>query len=69
MKNIFLSLFLLTLAYSDHHTIAVLDFSGENIHQDDLIELSALFRTELLKMDTLQVLDYDDMRESLFNYG
>jgi len=69
MKNIFLSLFLLTLAYSDDHTIAVLDFSGENIHQDELIELSALFRTELLKMDTLQVLDYDDMRESLFNYG
>lgn len=69
MKNIILSLSLIAFAYSDDHTIAVLDFSGENIHQDELVKLSAAFRTELLKMDTLLVLDYDDMSESLIKYG
>jgi len=69
MKNIILSLSLIAFAYSDDHTIAVLDFSGENIHQDELVKLSAVFRTELLKMDTLLVLDYDDMNESLIKYG
>ena len=52
---------------ADDHSIAVLDFSGENIHQDELIKLSALFRTELLEMDTLRVLDYEDMTEMLLD--
>jgi len=53
----------------EDHSIAVLDFSGENIHKDELIQLSAVFRTELLKMDTLRVMDYDDMSGILKDYG
>ena len=61
------SLCLLTslLVFADDHTIAVLDFSGEDIHIDELKSLSAQFRIELLQMDTLRVLDYDDMNSML----
>ena len=69
MRNIFLSLFFITSLKGDVHTIAVLDFSGENIHQDELKSLSAIFRTELLQMDTLRVLDYDDMTSVLMDYS
>ena len=69
MRNIFLSLFFITSLKADVHTIAVLDFSGENIHQDELKSLSAIFRTELLQMDTLRVLDYDDMTNVLMDYN
>lgn len=69
MRNIILSLFFLIPLKADDHSIAVLDFTGENIHHDELKSLSAVFRTELLQMDTLRVLDYDDMAEVLMNYG
>ena len=69
MRNIILSLFLFSSLFADDHTIAVLDFSGENIHKDELKNLSAVFRTELLQMDTLRVLNYDDMSEVLIDYG
>ena len=69
MRNIILSLFLFSSLLADDHTIAVLDFSGENIHKDELKNLSAVFRTELLQMDTLRVLNYDDMSDVLIDYG
>ena len=69
MRNIILSLFLFSSLLADDHTIAVLDFSGENIHKDELKNLSAVFRTELLQMDTLRVLNYDDMSNVLIDYG
>ena len=58
-------LFFTALLSADDHTIAVLDFTGESIHSDELRSLSAQFRIELLKMDTLRVLDYDEMRKTL----
>ena len=69
MRNIILSLIIIASLKADAHTIAVLDFSGENIHQDELKNLSAIFRTELLQMDTLRVLDYDDMKNILMDYS
>ena len=69
MRNIILSLFIFSSLLADDHTIAVLDFSGENIHKDELKNLSAVFRTELLQMDTLRVLNYDDMSDVLIDYG
>ena len=69
MRNIILSLLLSSFILADDHSIAVLDFSGENIHRDELKALSAVFRTELLQMDTLRVLDYSDMSDILIGYG
>ena len=69
MRNIILSLLLSSIILADDHTIAVLDFSGENIHRDELKELSAVFRTELLQMDSLRVLDYGDMSDILIGFG
>ena len=69
MKNLILSLCFTSFVFSQDHSVAVLDFSGESIHQDELIQLSAVFRTELLRMDTLQVMDYDDMSKILLDYG
>ena len=69
MRNIILSLIIIASLKADAHTIAVLDFSGENIHLDELKNLSAIFRTELLQMDTLRVLDYDDMKNILMDYS
>ena len=66
MRKIYLTFILLSsLVFADDHTIAVLDFSGEDIHIDELKSLSAQFRIELLQMDTLRVLDYDDMNSML----
>ena len=70
MRKIYISLiFLLSSALAEDHTIAVLDFTGEDIHVDELKSLSAQFRIELLKMDTLRVLDYDDMNSILEDSG
>ncbi len=70
MRKIFITLLLLS-AYlpADDHTIAVLDFSGEGIHTEELKSLSAQFRIELLKMDTLRVLDYGEMKTTLSRAG
>ena len=66
MRKIYITFVLLcSLVFADDHTIAVLDFSGEDIHIDELKSLSAQFRIELLQMDTLRVLDYDDMNSML----
>ena len=70
MRKILLSIILCFSAlFADDHTIAVLDFSGEGIHTDELKSLSEQFRMELLKMDTLRVLDYSDMLSILADYG
>ena len=70
MRKILLSFSLLSsFIVADDHTIAVLDFSGEGIHSDELKFLSEQFRIELLKMDTLRVLDYTDMLDILADYG
>ena len=62
MHKIFLTLiFLSALSWADDHTISVLDFTGEGIHEEELRLLSEQFRIELLKMDTLRVMDYEDM--------
>ena len=54
---------------ADDHSIAVLDFSGEGVHEEELKSLSAKFRIELLKVDTLRVLNYNDMRKTLSDVG
>tara|TARA_B100000929_G_scaffold243250_1_gene200899 strand:+ start:1599 stop:2795 length:1197 start_codon:yes stop_codon:yes gene_type:complete len=70
MRKILLSFILyISALFADDHTIAVLDFSGEGIHTDELKSLSEQFRIELLKMDTLRVLDYSDMLSLLGDYG
>ena len=70
MRKTLLSIFVFSnFIIADDHSIAVLDFSGEGIHSDELKTLSDQFRIELLKMDTLQVLDYDDMIGILSDYG
>ena len=70
MRKFFLSIYVLSsFIIADDHTIAVLDFNGEGIHSDELKLLSDQFRMELLKMDTLRVLDYSDMIDILTDYG
>ena len=66
MKNLSIIFLLWTsILFPKDHTIAVLDFYGEGIHSDELKSLSASFRIELLKMDSLIVLDYEEMRAIL----
>ena len=63
MKNLLITFLLLSsLVFSKDHTVAVLDFYGEGIHNDELKSLSEAFRVELLKMDSLIVLDYSEMK-------
>jgi len=66
MRNflIILTIFSASLR-SDDHTIAVLDFIGAGVHGADLQFLSEQFRLELLKQDTLRVMDYNDMIQIL----
>ena len=54
-----------TLPLADDHTIAVLDFTGEGIHEEQLKYLGEIFRVELLRQDTLRVMDYKDMSSTL----
>lgn len=70
MRKIYICvIFLLSSVNAEDHTIAVLDFTGEGIHADELKSLSEQFRIELLKMDTLKVQDYDDMYRILEDAG
>ncbi|MBT3479551.1 MAG: hypothetical protein HOA15_04605 [Candidatus Marinimicrobia bacterium] len=66
-------LFILTILsaqlFADDHSIAVLDFTGEGIHVSELKTLSEQFRIELLKQDSLRVMDYNDMALVLSNAG
>ncbi len=54
-----------TLLLADDHTIAVLDFTGEGIPEEQLKYLGEIFRVELLRQDTLRVMDYNDMSSTL----
>ena len=71
MKHKFLIIPLLISAFlkADDHTIAVLDFTGEGIHETELKSLSEQFRLELLKQDTLMVMDHKDMAKVLADAG
>ena len=65
--RIFIKTILISFSFlfAKDHTIAVLDFFGEGIHKDELKSLAVQFRLELLKMDSLLVMNYDDMKEVL----
>jgi len=70
MRNfLFILTILLAPLFADDHSIAVLDFTGEGVHETELKYLSELFRMELLKQDTLRVMDYMDMSHVLANTG
>jgi len=62
-------LFFTALLSADDHSIAVLDFTGAGIHESELKSLSEQFRIELLKQDTLRVMDYTDMAQILIDAG
>ena len=68
-KIVLLFVFISSIILADDHTVAVIDFTGEGVHTDELKSLATQFRMELLKMDTLRVLNYDDMMETLTIYG
>ena len=65
LKHLFILSILTAYLFADDHTISVLDFTGEGIADTELQSLSELFRVELLRQDTLKVMDYGDMNELL----
>ena len=54
---------------ADDHSIAVLDITGEGVHASELKKLSERIRIELLKQDTLRVMDYNDMSNIMTDAG
>ena len=65
LKHLFILSILTAYLFADDHTISVLDFTGEGVADTELQSLSELFRVELLKQDTLKVMDYEDMKQVL----
>jgi len=65
LKYLFILTILSMHLFADDHTISVLDFSGEGVAETELKSLSEIFRVELLKQDTLRVMDYEDMNQVL----
>ena len=65
LKHLFILSILTAYLFADDHTISVLDFTGEGVADTELQSLSELFRLELLKQDTLKVMDYEDMNQVL----
>ena len=65
LKHLFILSILTAYLFADDHTISVLDFTGEGVVDTELQSLSELFRVELLKQDTLKVMDYEDMKQVL----
>ena len=65
LKHLFILSILTAYLFADDHTISVLDFTGEGIADTELQSLSELFRVELLRQDTLKVMDHGDMNELL----
>ena len=65
LKHLFILSILTAYLFADDHTISVLDFTGEGVADTELQSLSELFRVELLRQDTLKVMDYGDMNELL----
>ncbi len=50
-------------------SLAVLEFTGENISDRHLEQLAKTLRTELMQYDTLAVMDGGEMRQELANHG
>ncbi len=50
------------------HSIAVLDFTGEGLTQSTLDSLAETLRMELVRFDTLNVLDRTEMNQTLSGY-
>ena len=65
LKHLFILSILTAYLFADDHTISVLDFTGEGVADTELQSLSELFRVELLRQDTLKVMDYGDMNQVL----
>jgi hypothetical protein len=65
LKHLFILSIFIAYLFADDHTISVLDFTGEGVADTELVSLSELFRMELLKQDTLKVMDYGDMNQAL----
>ena len=65
LKHLFILSILTAYLFADDHTISVLDFTGEGVVDTELEALSELFRVELLRQDTLKVMDYGDMNQVL----
>ena len=65
LKHLFILSIFIAYLFADDHTISVLDFTGEGVADTELESLSELFRMELLKQDTLKVMDYGDMNQAL----
>jgi len=65
LKHLFILSILTAYLFADDHSISVLDFTGEGVVDTELQSLSELFRVELLKQDTLKVMDYEDMKQVL----
>ena len=65
LKHLFILSILTAYLFADDHSISVLDFTGEGVVDTELQSLSELFRVELLKQDTLKVMDYEDMNQVL----
>ena len=65
LKHLFILSILTAYLFADDHSISVLDFTGEGVADTELQSLSELFRVELLKQDTLKVMDYEDMKQVL----
>ena len=65
LKHLFILSILTAYLFADDHTISVLDFTGEGVVDTELQSLSERFRVELLRQDTLKVMDYDDMNQVL----
>ena len=65
LKHLFILSILTAYLFADDHTISVLDFTGEGVADTELQSLSELFRVELLRQDTLKVMDYGDMNQLL----
>ena len=65
LKHLFILSILTAYLFADDHTISVLDFTGEGVVDTELQSLSERFRVELLRQDTLKVMDYGDMNQIL----
>ncbi|MBL7031023.1 MAG: hypothetical protein ISR89_07650 [Candidatus Marinimicrobia bacterium] len=69
LKYLFILTIFSTHLFADDHSISVLDFSGDGVAERELKTLSEIFRVELLKQDTLRVMDLTDMAHVLSNAG
>lgn len=69
MKQFLISSLLFLSSVMADQSVAVLDFTGEGLTQNALDSLSESLRMELLRFDTLKVLDRDEMNQVLSGYN